>query len=223
MSQVSRERVTKTLAAVENLRQRQGHSRHQLADRLGIPSETFRRWFHEIAPRLPSSAHLLRLESYVANSGGEVSQWDAVWEAILNWWQTQHQYASASDLAREIGWDSDHLAQFLKSGKSPPRLVVERLAGVLRIPTPTSPPPVGEARRRSERLKALLILLHEELAWFRDGPEEIRGVFRSELDPFDVGYLSSLLTMLSDESKFKRWLAATTNRFASFQRKGGRR
>jgi hypothetical protein len=35
--------------------------------------------------------------------------------------------------------------------------------------------------------------------------------------------LSSLLTMLSDESKFKRWLAATTNRFTSFQRKGGRR
>lgn len=223
MSQVSREHVTKTLAAVENLRQRQKLSRHQLADRLAIPSDTLRRWFQKIAPRLPSSAHLLRLESYVVNSGGEVSQWDAAWEAILNWWQTQHQYASASDLAREIGWDDVHLAQCLKSGKSPPRLVVERLAGVVRIPTPTSPPPVGEAGRRSERLKALLILLHEELAWFRDGPEEIRGVFRSELDPFDVGYLSSLLTMLSDESKFKRWLAATTNRFTSFQRKGGRR
>lgn len=223
MIQVSRDHVTETLAAVENVRERQGLSRHQLADRLGIPSETFRRWFHKSAPRLPSVAHLSRLESYVARSRGEVSEWDAVWKVIRDWWQTQHQYASASDLAREIGWDGDHLDQCLKGGEPPPRLVVERLAGSLRIPTPTSPAPVGEARRRSEHLKALLIFLHEELAWFRDGPEEIRAVFRSELDPFDVGYLSSLLTMLSDESRFKRWLAATTNRFASFQRKRGRR
>ena len=223
MSQVSREHVTETLAAVDNVRQQQGLSRHELADRLGIPFDTFCRWFRKSATRLPSVAHLSRLESYVAKSGGEVSGWDGVWEAIRNWWQTQDKYASASDLAREIGWDGDHLNQCLKGGKPPPRLVVERLAVSLRIPTPTSPPQVGEARRRSERLKALLILLHEELAWFRDGPEEIRGVFRSELDPFDVGYLSSLLTMLSDESRFKRWLAATTNRFASFQRKRGRR
>lgn len=222
MGQVSSQHVTDTLAAVESVRQRQGLSRHQLADRLGIPSETFRRWFHTSAPRLPSPAHLSRLESYVTKSRVEVSEWNAVWEAIRNRWQTQHQYASASDLAREIGWDGDHLDKCLKGGGPPPRLVVERLAASLRIPTPTSPPSIEEAGRRSERLKALLTLLHDELAWFRDGPEEIRAVFRSQLDPFDVGYLSSLLAMLSDESKFKRWLAVTTNRFASFRQKGGR-
>jgi len=101
--------------------------------------------------------------------------------------------------------------------------VVERLADELRIPTPKSPPQLAELRTRIERLRALLILLHEELAWFRDGPEEVRTVLRSDLDAFDLGYLSSLLAMLPDESKFSRWLAVTTNRFASFQRNGGRK
>lgn len=105
----------------------------------------------------------------------------------------------------------------------PPRLVVERLADELRIPTPKFSPELGEVQARTERLRAVLILLHEELAWFRDGPEEVRRVLRSDLDAFDLGYLSSLLAMLSDESKFRRWLAVTSNRFASFQRKGGRK
>jgi hypothetical protein len=39
------------------------------------------------------------------------------------------------------------------------------------------------------------------------------------MDPFDTGYLSSLLTMLFSEDKFQRWLEVTTNRFNYFQRK----
>lgn len=222
MAQVSREQVIETLAAVETVRQRHGLSRNQLADKLGIHVDTFRRWFHKTSPRLPSGTHLSRLQSYVAHARGELSEWNAVWEAIRVWWQGQHRYASASELAQEIGWDSEPLDQCLKGGTPPPRLVMERLAETLRIPTPALPPQVGEAKRRSERLKVLLILLHEELAWFRDGPEAVREVFRSELDSFDVGYLSSLLAMLSDEGTFRRWLAATTNRFSSFQQKGRR-
>lgn len=87
VSQVSREHVTRMLAAVETVRQRQGLTRHRLADRLGIPFETFRRWFRTNASRLPSAAHLSRLETYVAKARGEVLD------------------ASASDLAREIGWN----------------------------------------------------------------------------------------------------------------------
>lgn len=222
MSQPSREHVTKTLATVEDVRRQQGLSRHQLADRLGIPFETFRRWFQKTTPKLPSPAHLSRLQSYIASARDEVSAWEEVWGRIRGWWQTQHRYSSASELAREIGWDGDQLAECLRGEQRPPRLVVERLAESLRIPTPVSKPQEGEAKQRTDRLKALLMLLHDELAWFRDGPEEVRGVFRCELDPFDVGYLSSLLAMLSDEDKFKRWLAATTNRFASFGRRGGR-
>ncbi len=104
----------------------------------------------------------------------------------------------------------------------PPRLVMERLAEELRIATPKSPPDLGDAATRTERLRLLLILLYDELAWFRDGPQEVRNVLRAELDAFDLGYLSTLLAMFSDEGKFRRWLAATTNRFAAFQRKGTR-
>lgn len=223
MSQASPERIAATLAAVEAARKTEGLSRHQFADRLGIPFETFRRWFHATSPKVPSAIHLSRLESYTGAAKGEISAWGAVWAAIRSWWQTQHRYPSASEFAREIGWEPDHLHRCLTEGVMPPRLVVERLADELRIPTPKTSPELGEVRTRTERLRALLIFLHEELAWFRDGPEEVRRVLRSDLDAFDLGYLSSLLAMLSDESKFKRWLAVTTNRFASFQRKGARK
>lgn len=223
MTQASRERIAAALAALEAARKAEGLSRHQLADRLGIPFETFRKWFHATSPKVPSAAHLSRLEAYIGAAKGEISAWGAVWDAIRSWWQTQHRYASASELARDIGWKPDHLHRCFTGGVMPPRLVVERLAEVLRIPTPKSSPELGDVRTRTQRLRALLILLHEELAWFRDGPEEVRKVLRADLDSFDLGYLSSLLAMLPDESKFRRWLAVTTNRFASFQRKGARK
>lgn len=222
MSEATRERVTTTLAAVETARKTEGLTRRQLADRLGIPFETFRRWFHT-SPKLPSVGHLSRLEAYLGTVRDDSSQWGAVWYAIQSWWKTQHRFQSVSDLAREIGWESDHLRQCFAEGATPPRLVLERLADELSIPTPKSPPRISEARMRAERLKALLRLLYEELAWFRDGPEAVRSVLRSDLDPFDLGYLSSLLAMLPDEGKFLRWLTVTTNRFGSFQRKGGRK
>lgn len=223
MSQASPEQVASILAALETARKAEGLSRHQLADRLGIPFETFRRWFHSSSPKVPSARHLSRLEPYLSAARDESSGWTVVWNAIRSWWQTQHRYPSVSDLARDIGWDSVHLQRCFREGETPPRLVLERLADELRIPTPKSPPRIAEARTRTDRLRALLILLHEELAWFRDGPEEVRSVLRFDLDSFDMGYLSSLLAMLPDEGKFRRWLTVTTNRFASFQRKGGRK
>jgi len=223
MSRASGAQVASTLAAVETARKMEGLSRRQLANRLGIPFDTFRRWFQTASPKLPSAAHMSRLESYLRSVRDESSAWGTVWNAIQVWWQTQHRYASVSDLARDIGWESDDLQRCFREGVIPPRLVLQRLAEELRIATPKSPPRISEARTRTERLRALLILLHEELAWFRDGPEEVRAVLRSELDCFDLGYLSSLLAMLSDEAKFRRWLTVTSNRFASFQRKGGQK
>ena len=75
-----------------------------------------------------------------------------------------------------------------------------------------------EAQRRTEKVKYLLLSLEQELRWFRDGSKEARDTFR-ELDSYDIGYISSLLTMLGEEDKFKRWLTFTTNKFQSF--KGG--
>lgn len=78
---------------------------------------------------------------------------------------------------------------------------------------------IEEARHRTEKIKYLLLLLEDELRWFRDDNPDAREIFRKELDASDIGYISSLLTMLSEEDKFKRWLALTTIRFQSFKRR----
>jgi hypothetical protein len=78
---------------------------------------------------------------------------------------------------------------------------------------------IEEARHRTEKIKYLLLLLEDELRWFRDNNPRAREEFRKELNASDVGYISSLLTMLTEEDKFRRWLALTTARFQSFKRR----
>ena len=78
---------------------------------------------------------------------------------------------------------------------------------------------IKEARHRIEKIKYLLLLLEDELRWFRDNEPRARDEFRKELDASDIGYISSLLTMLTEEDKFNRWLALTTTRFQSFKRR----
>ena len=68
---------------------------------------------------------------------------------------------------------------------------------------------------RTEKVKDLLIKLEKELEFFRDGSIEDRECFR-KLSVYDIGYISSLLTMLCEEDKFKRWLGFTTNKFRAF-------
>jgi hypothetical protein len=76
---------------------------------------------------------------------------------------------------------------------------------------------IEEAKHRTEKVKYLLLLLEDELRWFRDNNPRAREEFRKELDAYDIGYISSLLSMLTEEDKFKRWLALTTVRFQSFK------
>ena len=73
--------------------------------------------------------------------------------------------------------------------------------------------------RKAEKVKRILLLLEDELRWFRDGDEFCRKIFRDNVDPDDAGYLSSLLIMLGDEGKFERWSALTTNRFNYFKKR----
>ncbi|MCK4594809.1 hypothetical protein KAU45_09935 [bacterium] len=74
-------------------------------------------------------------------------------------------------------------------------------------------------KRKIEKIKYLLLLLEDELRLFRDGSKESRDIFREELDPSDIGYISSLLVMLGDEDGFKRWCIFTTNKFNFFRSK----
>lgn len=220
MAKTTLEGVKEILTAVEALRQQKRLSRHQLSNTLGIPFNTFRAWFHKKGAKTPSRAHLSKLRAFVSEGTQSLAQWDQLWKQIQEWWRTQHRYSSLQQLAEELGWTTDGLRACLQNESNPPRLVVEQLAQLLQLHTPPGALSTEEARRRSERLKAILTILAEELAWFRDGPAEVREVYRSELDPFDTGYLSSLLTMLFAEDKFRRWLQVTTNRFNYFKTKG---
>jgi hypothetical protein len=85
--------------------------------------------------------------------------------------------------------------------------------------TPEAYAKINVAMHRAEKIKYLLLLLEDELRWFRDNEPRAREEFRKGLDASDIGYISSLLTMLTEEEKFNRWLALTTTRFQSFKRR----
>jgi hypothetical protein len=102
----------------------------------------------------------------------------------------------------------------------PSRIVIEKISEILGLEIPTSGIDLEEAQKKVEKVRYLLILLEDELRWFRDTSEENRNVLRETLDFNDVGYISSLLTMIADESRFQRWSALTTNRFNFFRKKG---
>jgi len=80
---------------------------------------------------------------------------------------------------------------------------------------------INEALRRTGKIKYILLLLEDELRWFRDKTAEERKIFRKELNISDIGYISSLITMLTDEDKFQRWLALTNTKFQYFGREKG--
>ena len=85
--------------------------------------------------------------------------------------------------------------------------------------TPEAFTRINTAKHKAEKVKYLLLLLEDELRWFRDNEPRMREEFRKELDASDIGYISSLLTMLTEEEKFNRWLALTTTHFKSFKRR----
>ena len=80
---------------------------------------------------------------------------------------------------------------------------------------------VRETRQRTKQVKHLLLLLESELRLFRNGNEQVRNIFRQELNAGDVGYVGSLLTALTgNKEQFERWLAFSTYKFKFFKRKG---
>jgi len=77
-----------------------------------------------------------------------------------------------------------------------------------------------EGHARAVKAKLLLLLLEDELRWFKDTSVAAREALREELDPADIGYISSLLTMIGEEEKFRRWLALSTYKFNYFKKAG---
>ena len=218
---MSKNNIELLLTKIDNFSRTRNFSRREMAQKLGIPYETFRKWFQKGKGRKnPSSVHIEKMERFLESQKRIDTHWIDLWAKILEWWKTQHRYSTIRDLAEDIGWDVWNLIDHFQNKEMPPKLVVEKIAITAGLGVPVSDLTLQEATRKTGKVKYLLLFLEEELGWFRDGSRETRDILREELAPGDIGYISSLLTMLEDEDKFRRWLALTTNRFNFFKKKG---
>ena len=140
---------------LEAFRSKNGLSKGQLAQMMGIPVKTIEPWFCPgPSGYIPGKKNLRRIQDFLANK---------LPEAVRT--------AETTELERE-------------------------------------------AERRAEKIKYLLLLLEDELRWFKDTPQkEARQVLRRQIYFNDVGYISSLLGMLGDEEMFQRWKTLTNYRF----------
>jgi len=218
---VSKGSVEQLLIELDNFSDTKNLSRREMAQKLNIPYETFRKWFHNgKGKKKPSPAYIEKIEKFLESQKETETYWKELWIKILKWWETQHRYSTIRELADEIGWDAQSLITYFQNKELPPKLVVEKIAKTLGVETPALDSVFQEAQRKTEKVKHVLLFLEEELRWFRDSSKETREIFRKELNPADIGYVSSLLTMLGDEDKFRRWLTLTTNRFNFFKKRG---
>jgi transposase-like protein len=132
---------------------------------------------------------------------------------------------NVAQLAKQLSLPRSTVAKWFGKGRSrttPSKSNLERISTFLARENQkkTINKSNSEAKERAEKVKHLLLLLESELSWFKDGSPSARTVFRNRLDPYDVGYVASMLMMMGDEDKFRRWLALSTNRFRRF--KGGK-
>lgn len=216
--------VEQLLVEIDDFSRARKLTKKGMAQKLNIPYSTFKKWFQEgKAKRNPSPTYVEKIEKFLESQRESVTYWADLWIKILKWWETQHRYSTVKELADEIGWDTQNLNNHLQNKDMPPKLVVEKIAKIAGFETIDLDRILQEAQRRTEKAKHLLLFLEEELRWFRDSSKEGRDIFRGELDFGDIGYISSFLTMLDDEEKFKRWLTLTTNRFNFFKKKGGQK
>jgi len=221
---MNKKSVEQLLIDIDNFSRKENLSKKGMAQKLNIPYMTFKNWFQKgRVKRNPSPTYIKRMEKFLESQKKTVTYWLDLWAKILEWWETQHRYSSVRELADEIGWDVQNLNSYLQNKEMPSKLVVEKIAKTIGFETPTLDFVVQEAQRKAEKVKHILLFLEEELEWFRDNSKEARDIFREELDLNDIGYISSLLTMLGDEDKFKRWLTLTTNRFNFFKKKGDKK
>jgi len=214
--------IRQLLMEIDDFSRMRNLSKKEMAQKLDIPYSTFKKWFQQgKGERAPSPPYTEKIEKFLESQKETGTYWEDLWTKISGWWETQHRYSTVRELADEIGWDAQSLNNYIQSKDMPPRLVIEKIAKTVGLEISVLDLVVQEAQRKTEKLKHLLLFLEEELRWFRDSPKEARDIFRKELDLSDIGYISSLLTMLGDEDKFKRWLTLTSNRFNFFRRNGG--
>ncbi len=218
---MNKESIEQLLKKIDYFFRTRNLSKREMAKKLNIPYSTFKKWFQKgKVKRSPSPTYIEKLEKFLESQKEVEEYWQELWMKILEWWETQHRYSTVREFADEIGWDSQNLTKHLQNKERPPKLVIDKIARTVGFEIPALDFLVKEAQRKTERIKYLLLLLEDELRWFRDSSKEAREILREVLDLSDIGYISSLLTMLGDEDKFRRWITLTTNRFNFFKNKG---
>lgn len=218
---MNKESIEQLLKKIDYFFRTRNFSKREMAKKLNIPYSTFKKWFQKgKVKRSPSPTYIEKLEKFLESQKEVEEYWQELWMNILEWWETQHRYSTVREFADEIGWDSQNLTKHLQNKERPPKLVIDKIARTVGFEIPALDFLVKEAQRKTERIKYLLLLLEDELRWFRDSSKEAREILREVLDLSDIGYISSLLTMLGDEDKFRRWITLTTNRFNFFKNKG---
>jgi len=221
---MNKKSVEKLLIKIDDFSRTRNLPKREMAQKLNIPYETFRKWFQKGKSRKnPSQKYIEKMEKFLESRKETDTYWRELWMKILEWWKTQHRYSTIRDLADDIGWDVQNLTNCLQNKEMPPKLVIEKIAKSVGFEIPALDFILQEAQRKTEKIKYLLLLLEDELRWFRDSSKESRKILREALDLGDIGYISSLLTMLGDEDKFRRWITLTTNRFNFFKNKGGQK
>lgn len=65
---------------------------------------------------------------------------------------------------------------------------------------------------RIKNISNLLVLLNQELQFFKRGSPETRAKLRRLLSGSDVGYITALLRALFDEDRFQNWMLMSTYR-----------
>jgi transcriptional regulator with XRE-family HTH domain len=217
---MNKKSVEQLLMEIDGFLRARKLSKKGMSQKLNIPYSTFKKWFQKgKVKRNPSPVYIEKIEKFLESQKETDTYWKDLWIKILKWWETQHQYSTVREFADEIGWDMQNLIYYLQNKEMPPKLVVEKIAKIIGFEIPSLDSIIQGAQRKTEKIKYLLLFLEEELRWFRDGSKEARDIFREKLDLGDIGYVSSLLTMLGDEDKFKRWLTLTTNRFNFLKKK----
>ncbi len=74
---------------------------------------------------------------------------------------------------------------------------------------------------RSHRLRALLILAESDMRWFLASSPEAREHFRNYIvNVQDLGYFSSLVSVLAEEKALERWKQFSTLHFNGLGQKG---
>lgn len=221
---MTRLNVEELLTDIDAYRHDNNLTRRQIAERLNVSYHTLKKWFQKGNNRMnPSSANVEIIKEFLESQKASKTYSRNLWKRFLRWWETQHRYSTVRQLADEIGWDASNLSSFIHKREMPPQLVLDKIAEVIGLKRRSPGSVSQEAEERTRKIKYLSLILEEELRWFRDGSKEARDIFREKLNADDIGYISSLLTMLGDEEKFKRWLTFTTNRFGFFRKKGGQK